>query len=412
MEYIIIGFLIIIFFILFFIISRFEGKFARASKDASENADKLKDAVGYALNEFRRGQQEGLDGVRNKVDERLDTNQRRLDERLDNVQRRLDGNALALQNQLNNSLAALQASTEKRLDEMRAVVSEKLEKTLETRIYKSFEVVNAQLESVNKGLGEMKSVAESVGSLKKVLASPKSRGILGELQLGAIIEDILPSQMYEKEIPTKKGASERVEYAIKFPGAESGGYVYLPIDSKFPLEDYYRLLDGYDAGDAVMVDAARKSLYARIKAFAKDVKTKYVSPPETTNFGIIFLPTEGLYAEIVRDGVFFDGLRQDGVVVAGPSTMSAMLNSLQVGFRTLQIQKGAADIEKTLIAVKKEFETFENVLNKANQRIKQAGNEIDELVGTRTRQINKKLHNIQVYTGDTVHETLGVDPSN
>jgi len=394
-EYIIIGLVIVVLLVQIAISGRIDSKFARFSKDTAESADKMKDSVNYALSDFRRGQQEGLDGVRNKVDERLE-----------NVQKRLDSNSLALQTRLDNALTALQVSTEKRLDEMRLVVSEKLEKTLETRIHKSFAAVNEQLANVNKGLGEMKSVAESVGSLNKVLASSKTRGILGELQLGAIIEDMLPSQMYDVEVPTKKGSSERVEYAIKFPGADEGGHIYLPIDSKFPLEDYYRLLDGYETGDTATIDVARKALYTRIKAFARDIKTKYVSPPETTNFAIIFLPTEGLYAEIVRDGAFFDGLRQDGVVVAGPSTLSAMLNSLQVGFRTLQIQKGAADIEKMLGAVKKEFENFEVVLNKANQRIKQAGDEIDNLVGVRTRAINRSLRDVQIYVGEDSERLL------
>jgi len=309
---------------------------------------------------------------------------------------------------VDDKLHQLQNSNERKLDQMRQVVNEKLEKTLETRLQQSFATVSTQLENVNKGLGEMKSVAQSVGSLSRILSGTKSRGILGEVQLGQIIEDMLPSQLYDKEVPTFKGSTNRVEYAVKLPGLEDGHHVYLPVDSKFPLETYERLLDSYETGDTEAVDTARKALYSRIKAFAKDVRTKYVSPPETTHFAVVFLPTEGLYAEAVRDAAFFDGLRQDGIIIAGPSTFSAMLNSLQMGFKTLQIQKGAADIEKVLGAVKKEFGNFEDVLTKAHKRITDVGTDIEKLVGTRTRAINRSLRDVQVYTGDDGPRMLGL----
>jgi DNA recombination protein RmuC len=219
---------------------------------------------------------------------------------------------------------------------------------------------------------------------------------------------MLPPQLYDVEVPTVSGSRERVEYAIKLPGTEEGKHVYLPIDSKFPLEDYYRLLDGYEAGDTAQVDISRKALLNRIKAFAKDVIAKYVSPPDTTNFAVIFLPAEGLYSEIVRDPSFLDDLRRDGVIVTGPSTLSAMLNSLQIGFKTLQIQKGAADIEKMLGVVKKEFENFEGVLSKARDKIRQAGNELDTLANTRTNAINRSLRGVQTYTGDDTQALLGI----
>ena len=300
---------------------------------------------------------------------------------------------------VDEKLVQLQSSNERKLDEMRNVVNEKLEKTLETRLQQSFATVSNQLENVNKGLGEMKTVAQSVGSLSRILSGSKSRGILGEVQLGQIIEDMLPPQLYDKEVPTFQGSASRVEYAVKLPGLEDGRHVYLPVDSKFPLESYERLLDSYETGEADLVEAARRALHSRIKTFARDVKAKYISPPETTHFAVVFLPTEGLYAEVVRDAGFFDELRQMGIIVTGPSTFSAMLNSLQMGFKTLQIQKGAADIEIILGAVKKEFGNFEDVLNKAHQRITQAGNEIETLVGTRTRAINRSLRDVQTYTG-------------
>lgn len=357
--------------------------FRQRPPELDEKFDRLRDSMAA----LSANNVSGMDGIRDKLDERLDK----------------------IQAELGASLSSLQASNERKLEEMRKTVDEKLEKTLETRLQRSFETVSAQLESVNKGLGEMKNVAESVGSLNKVLSNTKTRGILGELQLGQIIEDMLPSQLYDTEVATKAGSKERVEYAVKLPGTEEGGHVYLPIDSKFPLEDYYRLIDGYEAGDAAKIEESRKALLARVRSFAKDVKTKYVSPPETTNFAVIFLPTEGLYAEVVRDAAFFDGLRQEGIIVTGPTTLSAMLNSLMVGFKTLQIQKGAAEIEKTLGAVKKEFGNFEAVLNRAHKKITEAGEEINQLVGTRTRAINRSLREVQMYSGDDAPGLLGID---
>ena len=367
-------------------------------EELESKIDRLRDSLYLTVNESKKSQQDMLGEFAKNTAASLEKIQEKVDERLERIRKELE-----------NALGAMQSSNEKRLEEMRAVVGEKLEKTLETRLQKSFETVSLQLESVNKGLGEMKTVAESVGSLNRMLSNAKTRGILGELQLGQIIEDMLPPHLYETEVPTVGGSRERVEYAVKLPGAEEGKHVYLPIDSKFPLEDYYRLLDAYEAGDAAAADASRKALYARLKTFAKDVRTKYVSPPDTTAFAVIFLPTEGLYAEVARDPAFFDGLRRDGIVVTGPTTLSAMLNSLQIGFKTLQIQKGAADIEKTLGAVKREFENFEGVLNKAHQKITQAGSDIETLVGTRTRAINRSLRDVQVYAGDDIGKLIGPD---
>jgi len=359
----------------------------RASTD--DRLSQMSESQNRRLSELMTSSAGSMESIRNKVDERLDK----------------------VQAELEKALGALLASNEKKLEEMRLTVNEKLEKTLETRLQKSFETVSTQLESVNKGLGEMKTVAESVGSLNKVLAGAKTRGILGELQLGQIIEDMLPSQLYDVEVPTVSGSKERVEYAIKLPGAEEGKHIYLPVDSKFPLEDYYRLLDGYEAGDAAQIDSSRKALLDRVKMFAKDIRKKYVSPPDTTNFAVMFLPTEGLYSEIVRDSTFLDDLRRDGVIITGPSTLSAMLNSLQIGFKTLQIQKGAAEIERMLGAVKKEFESFEAVLTKARDKVRQAGNDLDTLAGTRTRAINRSLREVQTYTGEDAQALLGIEES-
>lgn len=281
---------------------------------------------------------------------------------------------------------------------MRQTVEEKLEQTLQNRLKASFETVSKQLESVNQGLGEMKNVAQDVGTLNKVLSNTKTRGILGELQLGQIIEDIMTPNQYEREFPTISGSSERVEYAIKLPGTDDDGYVYLPIDSKFPLEDYYRLEDAYESGDKEQVELYRKSLLNSIKRFAKDINKKYLNPPETTNFGIMFLPTEGLYSEVVRNASFFDSLRRDeNIVVAGPSTLSALLNSLAVGFKTLNIQKNANDISKVLGNVKVEFEKFGNMLVKAQKQINTANNTLDSLIYTRTNAIIRALNTVESY---------------
>jgi DNA recombination protein RmuC len=279
---------------------------------------------------------------------------------------------------------------------MRKTVDEKLESTLNARLKNSFEIVNQQLESVNTRLGEMRSVAESVSNLNKTLSGSKTRGILGELQLSQIIEDMLPSHLYEREAQVRENSTERVEFAIKLPGQEEDGFAYLPIDSKFPLDDYYRLLEGYEKGDVAIVDATRKILLSRIKEFAKEIRRKYINPPRTTNFAILFLPTEGLYAEAVRDAVFFEDLRKMDVMIAGPTTLSALLSSLLVGFKTLQIQKGAVEIQRTLEKAKKEFGNFNDVLQSAQKRIEQTGKDLDLLVGTRTRKINAALRGVQV----------------
>jgi len=303
-----------------------------------------------------------------------------------------------IRDKVDERLDAIQKSNEQKLDEMRRTVDEKLEATLNTRLKNSFDIVSRQLEAVNTRLGEMRSVAESVSSLNKVLSGSKTRGILGELQLSQIIEDMLPPQLYEREAQIREGSRDRVEYAIKLPGQDEDGVVYLPIDSKFPLDDYYRLVDGYEKGDTAAVDEYRKALLSRIKVFASQVREKYISPPRTTTFAVIFLPTEGLYAEAVRDAAFFDELRKQGIMLAGPTTLSALLSSLLIGFKTLQIQKGAGEIQRTLEKTKKEFSTFGDVLVKAQSRIRQTGDELDKLVGTRTKKINAALKNVQMYT--------------
>ena len=394
-------------------------KIAKLTDDLSQkmddNADNLSDQLSYQLdlaqkdqvlalnNQLNRLQNDlytQLNDIRDVLHKSLSENRDRSDQRLEIINRNLT-----------NSVKEMQASNEKRLEEMRQTVEEKLEQTLQNRLKASFETVSKQLESVNQGLGEMKTVAQDVGSLNKVLSNTKTRGILGELQLGQIIEDIMTPSQYEREVPTVSGSSERVEYAIKLPGVEDDGYVYLPIDSKFPLEDYYRLEDAYESGDKEQVELYRKSLLNSIKRFAKDINKKYLNPPETTNFGIMFLPTEGLYSEVVRNASFFDSLRRDeNIVVAGPSTLSALLNSLAVGFKTLNIQKNANDISKILGNVKVEFEKFGNMLVKAQKQINTANNTLDSLISTRTNAIIRALNTVESYQDQATKSLLNLPP--
>lgn len=288
------------------------------------------------------------------------------------------------------------ASIEERLDKMRETVDEKLQKTLEARLGQSFELVSKQLLAVQKGLGEMQSLATGVGDLKRVLSNVKSRGVLGEYQLQGILENVLSPEQYAYNVAVKKGVGERVEYAIKMPGSQTDGPVYLPIDAKFPQETYYRLLDAYDSGDKILIEAARQELFKAIKKAAQDISQKYLHPPHTTDFALLFLPMESLYAEVVRDGHLAQTLQRDfKIVVTGPTTLAAMLNSLQMGFRTLAIQQRSSEVWKVLGAVKTEFGKFGDLIAKAQKKISEAHNDLDNLVGTRTRVIQRKLNEVE-----------------
>lgn len=385
----------------------------RLAEQLDNHADNLSEQLSYQLStsasdqrlaasqdsaQLRTELYQQLAAIRDVLHQNLAENRDRSDQRLEAISQRLTA-----------SVKEMQDSNEKRLEQMRLTVEEKLEKTLQNRLQASFESVSKQLESVNQGLGEMKSVAKDVGSLNKVLSNTKTRGILGELQLGQIIEDILTESQYEREFVTVPQSKERVEYAVKLPGTHQGDYVYLPIDSKFPLEDYYRLEEAYDTGDKAQIESHRKSLLASIKRFAKAINQKYVSPPDTTNFGILFLPTEGLYAEVVRQAAFFDSLRrEENIVVAGPSTLSALLNSLSVGFRTLNIQKNADDISKVLGNVKLEFDKFGNLLVKAQKQLSTASKTVDSLLTTRTNAVRRALQTIESYQDSATANLLDI----
>lgn len=288
-------------------------------------------------------------------------------------------------------------TTELRLEKMRETVDEKLHKTLEERLGKSFEIVTQQLLRVQKGLGEMQTLAAGVGDLKKVLSNVKTRGVLGEIQLGNILEQILAPEQYETNVKTKKGSDAIVEFALKLPGKSDGeSPVYLPIDAKFPQEDYIRLQSAYENGDPVLIETTLRALLQSIKKFARDISQKYIDPPHTTDFGILFLPIEGLYAEVVRHPDLIAQLqRESKIVITGPTTLAAMLNSLQMGFRTLAIQKRSSEVWQILAAVKKEFQMFGGVLEKAQKKISEADQEINKLVTTRTKMMLSKLRKVE-----------------
>lgn len=303
------------------------------------------------------------------------------------------------------SLSNIQNDNNKRLDEMRNVVDQKLQKSLEDKMNKSFALVSERLEQVYKGLGEMQNLASGVGDLKKVLSNVKTRGILGEVQLSAILQEILSHEQYDENVEVVPESNKRVEFAIKLPGSDDST-VYLPIDSKFPGDRYQALLDAYDTGDKDTITAAVKALMAVIDSEAKDISTKYIAPPFTTNFAIMFLPFEGLYSEVVNRGMIEELQIKYKVNVAGPSTMAALLNSLQMGFKTLAIQKRSVEVWNTLAAVKTEFGKFADALDKTKKHLEMASDDLEKLVTTRTRAMKRKLSSVEALTDSTEAEKI------
>ena len=329
-----------------------------------------------------------------------------METRLKNLE---DSNAVRLEGvrgAVVQGLNTIRADNNQKLEEIRGTVEEKLQDALQKRITDSFRAVSTQLEQVYKGLGEMQSLAADVGSLKQVLSGVKTRGILGEVQLGAILEQILAPGQYEENVATVPGSANRVEYAIKLPGQE--GAVWLPIDAKFPGDTYQHLQAALQQGDATAAAAMRKALYNVLRQEAKDIHDKYIEVPYTTNFGILFLPFEGLYAEVVSSGVTETLQRDYQITVAGPSTMAALLNALQMGFRTLAIQKRSGEVWTVLGAVKTEFEKFGTGLAQMQRHLNQTGSDLEELIGTRSRAITRKLESVQQLEDDTAREILGI----
>ncbi len=306
-------------------------------------------------------------------------------------------------------LRDLQASNEAKLEQMRRTVDEKLHDTLEKRLGESFRTVSQQLEAVHKGLGEMQSLASGVGDLKRVLTNVKVRGTWGEVQLGAILEQVLTPEQYDRNVATKKGSREVVEFAVRLPGGGDGDIVHLPIDSKFPHEDYARLVEASEAGDHEAVQKASAELARAVKKCAQDIRDKYLDPPHTTDFALMFLPTEGLYAEIVRQGGLCEELQQTfRVVVAGPTTLSALLSSLRMGFRTLAIEKSASEVWRVLSAVKTEFGKFGGFLDKVRSQLATASRTLED-AGTRTKQMERRLKQVEGLGDAEARSVLGIE---
>ena len=356
--------------------------------------------------EIKRSRQETIETVGSSVrnlSDILSQNQREAvnvqSRRLSDLNRQLADTSMGIEQRLENirismenKVSMMTEENNRQLTEMRNTVDEKLQKTLEDRIGRSFMQVSERLEQVTKGLGEMQTLAAGVGDLKKVLSNVKTRGIVGEIQLGAILAQILSPDQYDENVAVK-GGSERVEYAVRFPG-DGMRPVYLPIDSKFPADAYIHLTDAYDTGDRDLIKAASDALKNAVIKAARDIRTKYIQPPETTEFAIMFLPFEGLYAEVLRLGLVETLQRDYHINVAGPTTMAAMLNSFQMGFRSIALQKRSGEVWDTLSKVRDEFSKFGGVLEKTQLKMTQAQKELDELVGVRTRQIQRALKNV------------------
>lgn len=315
----------------------------------------------------------------NHLEQRFQTFSLENEQKLENIRRTME-----------QQLDDIREDNNKQLEEMRETVDKKLQKTLEEKMNRSFALVSERLEQVYKGLGEMQTLAVGVGDLKKVLSNVKTRGIVGEIQLGSILEDILTPDQYDTNVATKAGSRDVVEFAVKLP-ARDDGFIYLPIDSKFPGDTYAALRDAYESGSKEAVEAAAKALTVTIRREAKDIRDKYIDPPNTTEFAVMFLPFEGLYSEVVNRGMVEVLQREYKVSIAGPSTMAALLNSIRMGFRTLAVQKRSAEVWKLLGSVKNEFETFNAVLAATQNKLDQANKELDKLVGVRSRQISRKL---------------------
>lgn len=348
--------------------------------EVSENTRRSINAVGETLlNEYQR--------------DTLNQEQRFKTFALENAQRMEQ-----IRRSVERQLADIREDNGKKLDEMRSIVDEKLQKTLEDKLSRSFALVSERLEQVYKGLGEMQTLASGVGDLSKVLSNVKTRGILGEIQLGAILGEMMASEQYEVNAKVKQATNERVEFAIKLPADD--GTVLLPIDSKFPADAYTNLMDAYEQGNADAVKAAQAVLKGRIKEFAADIAKKYINPPYTTEFAVMFLPTEGLYAEVLRLNLMEPIQREYRVSIAGPSTMAALLNSLQMGFKSVAIQKRSGEVWKVLGAVKTEFASFEKTLAKTRDRLRLADEELGRLIGARTHKINRSLERVTALPAD------------
>jgi len=367
---------------------------SRYNRENDENRSrKDREELASTLNHFRTEHRETLKNITTQTNSAIQAFQKSFAESMElfnRLQREKFGE-LSLRQQ------ELLQNTEKKLEEMRATVDEKLQKTLHERIGQSFELVSKQLENVQKGLGKMQTLAQDVGGLKRVLSNVKIRGTIGEVQLSMLLEQILAPDQYDANVKTKPGSDKLVEFAVKLPGrAEGDESVYLPIDAKFPKDVYEQLLDAYESGDLQRVETTSRILEQTIRSMAKDIRDKYLAPPHTTDFGIMFLPFESIYGEVTRRAALLEQLQQEyHVIVTGPTTLAAILNSLQMGFRTLAIQKRSSEVWRILGGVKAEFEKFGGLLEKAQKNLQTANNQLEEVMGKRTRAIQRQLRSVE-----------------
>ncbi|MBI5847434.1 MAG: DNA recombination protein RmuC [Nitrospirae bacterium] len=377
---------------------------SRNREEAGNSSRSLREEMMNSLKSFNDSLLNQMQKISSLQNEQFGTFTQQLNTLTQSNEQRLEKMRLTVE----EKLKSLQEDNSQKLEKMRETVDEKLHATLEKRLGESFKLVSERLELVHKGLGEMQSLAIGVGDLKKVLSNVKTRGILGEFQLGSILEQILAPEQYAKNVATKKGSRENVEFAIILPGKDdNGAVVYLPLDSKFPVENYHTLLEAYEHGDHAALEEASKQLEATIKKCAKAIRDKYLDPPGTTDFGIMFLPFEGLYAEVVkRTGLIEILQREYKVIITGPTTLAAILNSLQMGFRTLAIEKRSSEVWTLLSAVKTEFGKFGDILEKTQKKLQEASNTIED-AAKKSRTIEKKLKNVQVLTVTDTQNLLG-----
>jgi len=386
---------------------------SRFREENNTNARNVRDEVSYSLNLSSKSITNQMSTIATLQNNQLQNFSEQLNKLTDSNEQRLN----EMRNTIEQKLLIIQQDNSKKLEEMRATVDEKLHSTLEKRLGESFGDISKRLEDLYKELGEMHTLASGVNDLKRTLTTVKTRGIWGEIQLGNIIDEILTPEQYETNVITKHKSNDRVEFAIKLPGNDPNNTkIYLPIDAKFPQEDYQRLIDAADAGDKTLVDAARKALEIRVKSEAKSIKEKYIDPPNTTDFGIMFLPTESLYAEVTKIPNLIEVLQRDyRVVITGPTTLVALLNSLQMGFRTLAIEKRSSEIWTLLGAVKTEFGKFGDILDKTQKKLQEATNTIEN-ASKKTRTIQSKLKKVQelpieeskLYLADDLEDTVAV----
>ncbi|MDN3204635.1 DNA recombination protein RmuC [Algoriphagus sediminis] len=403
-DFLLIAILIFQIFILVFLVIRSRNK--QSQRLLNEDFALLRREISAELASLRKESQSNLTQQFALVLDSLDRNSRNQSDGLKDFGKLFQQNVESLNKaqkekltELNQNQRDLLSSTELRLEKIRETVDEKLQKTLEARLGQSFEMVNKQLQAVQQGLGEMQNLAQGVGDLKKVLTNVKSRGILGEFQLQAILENVMSPEQYLVNTSVLPNSRERVEFAIKMPGDNHP--VLLPIDSKFPQESYLRLVDAYESTDNQLINAYRLELFQSVKKAASDIRNKYVQPPHSTDFAILFLPMESLYAELLREPGFVQKIQMDyQVVITGPTTLTALLNSLQMGFKTLAIQKRSSEVWQILGAVKTEFSKFGDLLDKTQRKLNEANSELDKLIGTRTRAIQRKLKDVEEITED------------